>query len=143
MNERTSIEKAISEYGFVVYTFRGVSMMPMLRQKKDAVRLIAVSGNLKKHDIPLYVRHDGALVLHRIINIKDGEYIIRGDNCSCNEYVKDKQIIAVVEGIYKGGKYFDCSSVLMKWYVLRQQLTLPWRRILYYLRIIKHKIQRR
>ena len=133
IGEKMSIEKAIAEYGFVVHTFRGTSMLPMLRQGIDAVRLIAVREKLKKYDIPLYVRNDGALVLHRIIRVKRDGYIIRGDNCLWNEEVKHEQIIAVAEGIYQNGKYKSGTCVRVKWYAIRQWLTLPWRRLRWYM----------
>lgn len=48
--------------------FRGVSMLPMLRQKKDSVELSPLPERLKPYDLPLYQRSDGQLVMHRCTN---------------------------------------------------------------------------
>ena len=129
MLQQTRIEQAIETYGFLVQPFSGVSMMPVLNQKQDAVRLVRVERPLKKYDIVLYIRTDGAVVLHRIIRVKKDGYVIRGDNCLWNEWIRQEQIIAVAEGIYKNGAYVACETRQMKWYALRQGLTLPWRRL--------------
>ena len=34
--------------------FRGISMLPMLRQGKDSVELAPLPEKLKKYDLPLY-----------------------------------------------------------------------------------------
>ena len=35
-------------------SFRGVSMLPMLRQGKDSVELAPLPGRLRKYDLPIY-----------------------------------------------------------------------------------------
>ena len=140
MLQQTKMEQAIEKYGFLVHAFSGVSMMPMLNQTKDAVRLVAVKRPLQKYDIVLYIRADQAAVLHRIIRVKKEGYIIRGDNCLWNEWVRHEQIVAVAEGIYKNGDYVACETRQMKWYALRQGVTLPWRRLRWLLSRICHKV---
>ena len=143
MMQRTGIEQAIEKYGFLVHTFSGVSMMPMLNQKQDAVRLVKPKRPLKRYDIVLYGREDGAVVLHRIIRVKKDGYLIRGDNCLWNEWVRAEQMIALAEGIYKNGDYLACEERQMKWYALRQGLTLPWRRLRWRLGCIFRLLKRR
>ncbi len=90
---------------------RGISMLPMLRQEKDSVCLSAVKGPLKKYDIPLYRRDDGAYILHRIV--KTGEtYTCIGDNQYALEAgVRPDQIIAVVTSFTRGGKVIPVTNI--------------------------------
>lgn len=140
MSERATIEQAIRENGFFVRTFRGHSMMPMLDEKKDAVRLIPVSGRLKKYDIPLYIRKDEKLILHRIIKVLENGYVIRGDNCIQKEYVSEDQIIAVTEGIYKDGIYHGCTEKCVARFAVRQRRTLLFRILHGKLSSVKRKL---
>ena len=55
--------------------FRGVSMMPMLRQGRDSVELSPLPEKLHKYDLPVYRRGDGQFVMHRIVDIKEDHYV--------------------------------------------------------------------
>lgn len=101
-----SIEQQLAEQGFFVSTTVGVSMRPMLRNRRDRVIVLPIgSERLKKYDLPLYRRADGRYILHRIIGVRDGSYVIRGDNTYCKEYVPDEQILGYVSEFYRGGKH--------------------------------------
>ena len=85
-----SIETQLAENGFYVSTTVGVSMRPMLRNRRDRIILRPVGEErLCKWDLPLYRRPDGKYVLHRIIGVEDGYYIIRGDNTYAKEKVPE------------------------------------------------------
>ena len=84
--------------------FRGVSMMPMLRQGIDSVVLSPVPEKLRKYDLPLYRRENGKYVLHRIIHAGH-TYTCMGDNQFAPEPgLRHEQMIAVVTGFYRGEK---------------------------------------
>ena len=91
----------------------GYSMYPMLRDHKDITVIARLTRELKVNDVPLY-RKKGfkQLVLHRIIRIKrDGSHVIRGDNTYRNETdISREDIIGVLQGFYRGGRYIDCDS---------------------------------
>ena len=82
-----SMQHAIHEIGFVVRPVVGTSMMPLLDQQTDTVRLVKAPERLKKYDVPLYRRPDGELVLHRIVKVCADYYVIRGDNTNYTEIV--------------------------------------------------------
>ena len=88
----------------------GDSMMPLLDERTDIVKLVPVSGVLKPYDLPLYRRPSGALVLHRIIKVKKKCYIICGDNRQFYERVPHEWVIALAVGRYRGGDYLDFES---------------------------------
>ena len=95
------IEDILKKNGFFACTTVGVSMYPMLRNRRDSIIVVPVEGRLKKYDVPLY-RRGNDYVLHRIIHVKDNGYVIRGDNCFGDEFVLDDQIIGVLDSFYRG-----------------------------------------
>lgn len=89
----------------------GYSMMPMLINHRDFVSLAAPEGPLKKGDIVLYLRADGRYVLHRIIDLTGTEYTCCGDNQAEREAVRQEQILAVVTGFVRKGKYHAVDEI--------------------------------
>ena len=75
---------------------RGISMRPMIRGGKDAVVIEKLTDKLKRYDLVLYVRGRELGVIHRVIRVSDGKYIICGDNCWQLEYVRPDQIKGIV-----------------------------------------------
>ena len=139
-SELLTVESALEKHGFVIHNIKGVSMMPLLDQRTDSVRLEPCAGRLSRYDIALYRRFDGALMLHRVIRVLPESYIIRGDNCVANEYVRDDQILAVAVGIFKGREYHTCDEPAIRRYATHQMLTLPWRRIRAFVRRIGSRV---
>ena len=75
----STFEDILARDGRLVYKTRGVSMEPMLRQNRDLVVIRVPGSRLKKYDVALYKRGKD-YVLHRVIGVADGHYLIRGDN---------------------------------------------------------------
>ena len=93
MNASMNIENVLEEKGVFVSTTVGVSMYPMLRNRKDTIVIKPVHGRLKKYDVPLYQRGSD-YVLHRIVKVTSDGYVICGDNCLNKEYqVTDDDIV--------------------------------------------------
>ena len=110
-NGGLEIERAIVENGEIVCCTSGVSMYPMLRNRRDMVVISKLDRKLKKYDVPLYRMPSGKLLLHRIIKITDKGYVIRGDNRFNNEYnITDNMIIGVLKAFYREGKFYDCET---------------------------------
>ena len=94
----------------VIFSPKGVSMRPLLRQGFDSVVLSPISGELRKYDIPLYQYHDGRYVLHRIVDVKQNEYVCLGDNTYCYESVKPEYLIAVVTAVKRGNRVIPVEA---------------------------------
>ena len=90
--------------------FRGVSMLPMLRQKKDSVELSPLPERLKPYDLPLYQRKDGQLVMHRVVAVKEDYYVCLGDNTEMFEKIYPDQMIGVVSAFKRGEKRIEVSN---------------------------------
>ena len=135
----SSYEEAIEKYGFYIATPIGTSMMPLLRERVDTVKLVA-PNNIKKHDVVLYMRNDKTLVLHRIIRINKDEFTMCGDNqCILEKHVKRSQIIAVMEGFYRGEEYFPITNKKYQKYVRKIIFKRPFKYIKYLIKKILTK----
>lgn len=113
---RSTFEEELSRTGRLVYTNVGDSMLPLIREKRDLLIIESVSGRLKKYDVPLYKRDSGQYVLHRILRVRDEDYVLCGDNRYKKEYgITDRHIIGVLTGVVRDGK---TVSVTDKKYLL-------------------------
>lgn len=145
-----SIEEQLERDGSIVHAIKGVSMLPLLRQGID-VAVIEKKGEArcKKYDVPLYRRRsDGAYVLHRIFEVRENDYVICGDNCTFYEYgITDGDIIGVMSGVIRGGKFISVDDDWYKKYVKRICGVFPlrifFRRIKYYIFRAAKKILKR
>ena len=103
--------KALETSGEFMTLTKGPSMRPMLRQCKDIVVITEPVGELKKGDVPLYKRRNYEfLVLHRILEVKEDHYVIRGDNTYSLEYVPKDFVVGVLKEFYRNGKYVNCET---------------------------------
>ena len=133
--------------GEFITLFKGISMLPLLRQGKDIVVITKPVGELKKGDVPLYKRRNyDFLVLHRIIKVRENDYVIRGDNTYSLEYVPKDFVVGVLKEFYRDGKYCNCNTDkrykrYTKYIILSYPLRFLWKfRIRPILSKIKHLI---
>ena len=141
----SSIEKEIAEKGRLTYTGKGVSMWPLIRQKKDLVVIERPKGRLKKNDVALYKTNvkSNRYTLHRIIGVTENGYVCRGDNCMKKEYgITEEMIIGVMTEFYRSGKKISLDSAGYKAYVVTNRLVFPVRYCFYIVIRILRKIKR-
>ena len=122
----------------VRFSPRGVSMLPMLRQGIDSVLLSPAPQGLRKFDLPLYRRENGAYILHRVVEVGE-TYTCIGDNQFQPERgVKHEQIIAVVTEFYRGSRRISVTHPGYRIYCGIWHYSRPvrrfWRRGVNYLR---------
>ena len=102
---KSSFEEILARDGRLYYTNVGDSMMPLIKQGRDLLVIVKPNGRLKKHDIPLYRRDNGRYVLHRILKVRDNDYVICGDNRWSKETgITDHHIIGVLAGVVRNDK---------------------------------------
>ena len=102
----STYEEIIAREGKLVYTNVGISMLPLLRQGRDLF-IVEKRGpeRLKAGDVVLYRRPPDKYVLHRIVEVREKEYVILGDNCINREYgITDRDILGVMTGFVRDGK---------------------------------------
>ena len=142
MNQK--IEEHLSENGFYVSTTVGVSMRPMRRNRHDRVIIRPVGEErLQKYDLPLYRRPDGKYVLHRIIGVEDGYYIIRGDNTYAKEKVPDEWIVGVMTEFYRGDRHVLADDKGYRRYAAFWQGIYPIRKPFHSLRMLGGRVKRK
>ena len=114
----SSFEEQLEKTGFLLYTTVGNSMMPLLRERKDLVEIHKkVQGRRNKYDVVLY-KYNGKYVLHRILKVRDTDYVITGDHCTVLEYgITDKDILGVLDRIIRDGKVIHMTDLKYRAYV--------------------------
>ena len=110
--------------------FRGVSMLPMLRQGKDSVELAPLSPRLKKYDLPVYCYPDGRVVMHRVVDVREDYYVCLGDNTYTHEYIRPEQMIALVTAFKRGDKRICVNQPLYQLSCRFWVASFPLRRLL-------------
>ena len=135
-NKRYTIEEVLLLQGKYVGPTVGVSMQPLLQTHRDTVVIASKTERLKPLDVALYKRGED-YVLHRVLEVTDWGYIIRGDNCYSDERIKEDAVIGVLTEFFRKGKHVSCDDKKYLRYVYRRLKTYPIRRV--YVRV-KHAI---
>ena len=137
-----NIEQQLSKEGFYVSTTVGFSMYPMLRNRRDRViiRPLADGERLKKYDLPLYRRPDGKYILHRVIGLRDGYYLIRGDNTYMVEKVPDSWVLGKVTEFYRGDRHILSDSRGYRLYARFWRWIYPFRFIFIHLKRFAERV---
>lgn len=134
------IDEVISNGGEFSITPNGISMLPLLRPGIDSVTLVS-PNNIKKGDIVLYRRDNGKFVLHRVMIIKNNEYIMCGDNQKRFEYgITSAHLLAKVKEMYREDEKINTESKQYKKYLKKQYKKIKWQKIRRLLANIKHSI---
>ena len=111
------IEDILQKEGCLVTTTAGVSMYPMLRNRRDTVVVRPAAGRLKKYDVALYKRGE-SYVLHRVVKVLPDGYVICGDNCLNREYnITEENILGVLTECYRGEKKLNLEGWPYRIYV--------------------------
>lgn len=110
-----TFEELLEKDGRIVYTNKGVSMLPLLREGKDIMHIETLQEKPKVYDAVLFKRPGvvgrGAYVLHRVMRINpDGTYFIIGDNCITGENVKEENILGLLTSVIRNGKVLDMND---------------------------------
>lgn len=123
-------ERLAAGYKVRYLPFKGVSMLPMLRQGKDRVELGPLPEKLKKYDLPVYQMPSGKYLMHRVLKVTPTHYICLGDNTLEYEIIAPEQMIGVVTAFQRNGKRIEVTNPLYRFYCLVWGHTRPLR-ILY------------
>jgi|LSQX01.2.fsa_nt_gb hypothetical protein len=124
-------------------TVTGNSMYPLFRHGLDSV-ILAKTKDIKKYDILLYRRKNGAYILHRVVKTNKDIMYMAGDNETVIEYpVKMEQALAVAEGFCRNNKYVSCNNFVYRIYSIIWSNIIPIRhRVLIILKRFKLFLRR-
>ena len=114
----SSFEEILEKEGRLIYTNVGDSMLPMIRQGRDLLVIRRQTGRLGKYDVPLYRRDSGQYVLHRVLKVRENDYVICGDNRWHRETgITDQHILGVLTAIVRDGKEVPVTDLRYRLYV--------------------------
>lgn len=142
-NDKMNIEDCLEEHGSLIWSVRGRSMKPLIREKVDYVVIERPDREIEPYDVVLYHRNprrrtpggkgpgaaDGAglsevaaapekdYVLHRVIRKEGGNYLILGDNCAGYEHVPAGDVIGVMTALFRKGKAYNFDSAAHRAYM--------------------------
>lgn len=124
------IDECLSAGGTFRLTVTGCSMTPTFWPGRDSV-ILAAPHKIKIHDVILYLRDDGTYVLHRVIGIKNGCFVLCGDNQYTPERgIRRDQVIAVVNGFYRNNKYIGKKNIPYRFIVFLWCISLSARPVI-------------
>ena len=105
MNKPVSPERYLEEHGSLTWRNTGTSMLPLLKEGRDLFTVTKKgSGRCRKGDVVLY-RRGKQLVLHRVVEVREMDYVILGDGCVRRETgVTDDDILGVMTGFVRRGR---------------------------------------
>ena len=140
---RTDIKTLLENEGRFVGTTAGVSMRPMIISGRDVVVVEKKAQRLKPLDVALYMRNNKDYVLHRVLEVTDSGYIIRGDNCYYDEIVKEEEVIGVLTQYFKKEKPIMTDDKKYLRYIKRRLFWYKPRRFFVLTKLKLRKIARK
>lgn len=144
--ETVTFEELLDKKGVFAYTNVGVSMLPLLRQRRDIIEIRKKQGRCKKYDVVLYKRGN-KYVLHRILKVRENDYVIVGDHCIRREFgITDDQILGVMTRVIRDGKSIYPTDWKYRLYVHLWCDFYPVRALILYvksvLRAVGHRLKK-
>lgn len=140
---KKSFEQVIAEEGVLIYTNVGDSMYPLIKPR-DLLVIKKPVLPLKRLDIPLYKRDNGQYVLHRIIKVREDDYLICGDNRVVVESgITDRHIIGVLTEIIRDGKKISVYSFPKRVYAHFCCDFMPVKRVIFRMKSIIERQKKR
>lgn len=107
----------LEKHGFYLSVPRGISMWPMIRNRRDIVEIRKLEQPPERYDLVMYTIGDCQGVIHRVLYRKGDFYVICGDNCWRKEYVKLEQIAGIATRFYRDGKWYSVTDTKYLIYV--------------------------
>lgn len=130
----TTIAEELATHGSCASTTRGPSMRPLLKTGRDVVVIEVPKGDLRRFDVALYRYPSGKYVLHRVIRVREDEYLIRGDNTYQMEHIPKEWVIGVLVRFNRKGRSHSVNERPYRAYVAFWNFIYPVRHVLHALR---------
>lgn len=111
----------------------GRSMRPLIVGGRDSVEIWPLRRELKKGDIVLFRRQDGANVLHRVWKLSGDTVTTYGDGCvKPDRPIKRDQVMGIATGLERKGRHFSLDTAGARfqgriWWILRPVVRFPRR----------------
>ena len=117
-NSKSSFEEILAKEGRLIYSNVGDSMLPLIRQNRDLVVIERPAGRLRKFEVPLYRRDSGQYELHRVLKVRENDYVLCGDNrCSRETGITDRHVLGVLTAVIRDRKELSVNDWRYRLYV--------------------------
>ena len=137
----STIEKELDTHGIYASNTMGVSMRPLFKTHRDMIIVKKPQGELSKYDVALYKVRE-KYILHRVIAVRENEYIIRGDNTFRKEHIPKENVIGVLVAFNRKGRRHEVTELGYKIYSRFWHFIYPARYLFNLANRILHKIYR-
>ena len=139
---KTTYEEYLEKNGTFTYKNSGVSMLPLLKEGRDLFTVVKKGDErCKKYDVALYRRPPDQYVLHRVVKVRENDYVILGDNCINKEYgIKDEDILGVMTQFVRKGKTHTVDEIGYKIYSRLRYFFYPFRKFKFKVKCLIKKI---
>ena len=115
--DRITIEDQLAKEGSWLFQTVGDSMEPLLHNRESSVQITAGNTDLRRYDVVLY-KIGSKYILHRIILVREKDYVIVGDHNIWREWgITDSQILGVMTRVIRNGKTITPENRLYQLYV--------------------------
>lgn len=122
-------------------------MEPLLHDRFTTVVIEKPAGRLHKNDVALFYRPGGTFlgqpkgryVLHRVVKVRERDYLICGDNRIYWEPVPEEWVLGVMTGFFNGDAYTSCGDEEYRRYVAG----LGRRRVGVWFRLLPGRVKRK
>ncbi len=94
----------LDKNGTLAFVPHGISMWPFFKNGKQTVIIVKKTARLNPLDVAFYVRGDGTVVMHRVVEVLPDGYVMRGDSHFVCEKVLEDNVIGVLDSFYVGKK---------------------------------------
>lgn len=102
----------LKEGQVVTMLFGGRSMLPLINGEGDKITLRPLASDETCHVGEVYLFfYNNHYIIHRLMKIRNGVHVFRGDNCYSNEEVPREQVLAKLMTIIRpNGTEVDCEG---------------------------------
>lgn len=112
----------------------GVSMLPMMRSREGIFEIHRLEHPARRYDVVLYIRGEEQGVIHRVLRVREKDYVIAGDNCWQKEYIPKERVVGIAVRFYRNGKWYEMTDPRYRLYAHLWTDLFFIRRPLFYLR---------
>lgn len=126
-----TIERELERQDYILLQTTGVSMEPLLHHHRSTVQIRKPFRPVEKYDVVLFRRRNGEYVLHRVLRVRQKDYLICGDHGTDPEAVSAEQILGIMTGFFpdESGYFLTCEDKKYRRYVRTFKLCYRLRRL--------------
>lgn len=138
------VREAFSRCGVYSAMTQGVSMQPLFHTHDSTLYILPLTEEAKKYDVVLYPKRGSEeYILHRVVGVREREYLIRGDNTFILEHVPKACVLGVLSEFVRRGKHHTTAELGYRIYSRVWTAIYPLRALLHKGKLLAYALLRR